>query len=755
MRLDVACGGFVCIAAAALLAVRGDAADDGAQDAYAKDVAPFLSKWCFQCHSGEKIESDRDLSKLVAAPDGADASDVWRDVRRRLRRHEMPPRKAPQPPAGDVAKVVAWIESRAAASRDVDPGRVTLRRLSRFEYRRTIQDLLGVDVDAEARLPADEVTLGFDNVADAMSIPPALLEKYVAAGEEVASRAFVDPATERPIKERLEKEKGGWIEFIADGSAGTEVTFPRDGEYLIRARAFGQQSGPDAVRMGFRVDGAVAQFTDVKATRDVPETYEARLRIPAGRRRASVAFVNEYGKAQHPEPENIGRKLFVQWIEVSGPLDPAPASALQRGLFGDDASRPRDRAFVRDVVQKLADRAFRRPAAADEVERLADVALGAQKQGVSFERAMQLALTAMLASPHFLYRVETDPTPDAAPHDLTGYETATRLSYFLWSSMPDDELFAVAAKDGLHDPDAVVAQAKRMLRDARASALVTNFAAQWLELRRLDGVVPDPDRFPQFDPALRAAMRRETDLFLDALIRENRPLREFLDADFTFVNERLARHYGIVGVSGDAMRRVHLPRGARGGLLSQASILTLTSNPTRTSPVKRGKFILTEILGEPPAPPPPGVGTLDESEAALRSATLRQRLAKHRADPNCAGCHTKMDALGFPLERFDAVGAWRDRDGVQPLDAVGTLPDGREIDGPAALRATLVADDAFLRCVAEKLLIYALGRAPTSDDRRALDRLTASLPGLDATFSDVVLEIVKMDGFRRRRGETK
>jgi mono/diheme cytochrome c family protein len=753
MRLDVACAGLLCVSAAALLALRSDAAAE--DDAFAKDVAPFLSQWCFKCHSGERIESDRDLSKLAASPDGADASDVWRDVRRRLRRHEMPPKKAPQPPAADAAKVVAWIDARTAAAHDVDPGRVTLRRLSRFEYRNTIRDLYGMDVDVESRLPADEVTLGFDNVGDAMSMPPALLEKYVAVAEDVASKAIVDAAAERPFVERMEPKKGGWIEFFADGSAGTEITFPRDGDYEVRARAYGRQSGPDPVRMAFRVDGVVAQTADVKAQRDTPQIYSARLHVPKGVRRASVAFVNEYNRLQHPEPENIVRMLYVQWVEVTGPLDPAPPTAVQRELFGDAPNRPRDRAFAKEIVRKLADRAFRRPAADEEVERLADVVALAQKQGATFERGVQLALTAILSSPYFLYRVETDPTPDAPPHDLTGYETATRLSYFLWSTTPDEELEALAAKDALHDPDAVAAQAKRMLRDARASTLVTNFAAQWLELRRLDVVAPDPDRFPQFDERLRASMRRETDLFLEALIRENRPLREFLDADFTFVDERLARHYGIVGVHGDAMRRVRLPNGARGGLLSQASILTLTSNPTRTSPVKRGKFILTEILGEPPAPPPPGVGTFDESEASAKTASLRQRLARHRSDPNCIGCHTKMDALGFPLEHFDAIGAWRDRDGPQPVDAVGTLPDGREIDGVAGLRAALVSDDAFLRCLAEKLLVYALGRAPTAEDRRALDRLTTKLPGLDATFADVVVEIVKMDGFRRRRGEAK
>jgi mono/diheme cytochrome c family protein len=753
MRLAATAAGLACIAAAALLAPRRDAAAEGADETPGRDVGAFLSKWCFECHSGAKPEGELDLAKLAASPDAEDASDAWREVRRRLKRREMPPKKAPQPPVADAAKVIDWIDARPSAAREVDPGRVTLRRLSRFEYRRTIRDLLGVDVDVESRLPADEVTLGFDNVGDAMSLSPALLEKYVAVAEEIAPLAIVDAGAEKKIQNRLEPEKTGWIEFFADGSAGTEIEFPREGDYRFRVRAYGQQSGPDPVRMAFRADGAVSEFVDVKAKSDLPEIYEARLRIPAGKRRASVAFVNEYNKLHHPEPENIVRKLFVQWIEVTGPVDHAPLPALQRALFGDDPGRPRDRAYVEEIVRKLATRTFRRPVDDEEARRYADVVAAAQKRGQTLERGVQIALSAMLASPNFLFRVETDPT-DAA-HDLADHELATRLSYFLWSSMPDDELSALAAKGALRTPDDVAAQARRMLRDARASALVSNFAAQWLELRRLEAVAPDPDRFPQFDAPLRAAMRQETDLFLEALIRENRPLREFLDADFTFVNERLARHYGIVGVKGERMQRVSLRRGARGGLLAQASVLTLTSNPTRTSPVKRGKFILTEILGEPPAPPPPGVGTFDESEAASKAASLRQRLERHRSDPNCVGCHTRMDALGFPLENFDAVGAWRELDAGRPVDAIGTLPDGREIKGVADLRATLVADDAFLRCLAEKLLVYALGRAPTPADRRALDRLAASLPGLDATFADVVTEIVKTDGFRRRRGEAR
>ncbi len=763
MRVGVVSIGLCGVAVAAIVAGHRGAAADGNDDVFRRDVAPFLARWCFECHSGETVENDLDLSKLGAGGD----PDVLREIRTKLRRREMPPKEAPQPPAADVARIVAWIDSLPDDAGASDPGRVTIRRLSRTEYRNTVRDLCGVDFDAEARLPPDDVGLGFDNIGDVLTLPPVLFEKYLAAAEFVASRAIVaeDPArppVRRFDRDSLQSSRGArrdktGVAMFSPGEAFGEMTFPRDGEYLLRVRAFAQQAGPEPARIALRVPGASDQVVDVTAVAKSPEIYEVRARVAAGRRRVAAAFINDYYKPDDPDPTQRDRNLFVQWIEVAGPVDVRPVGEFQRELLGDDSKRPRDRAFAIEVARRIANRAYRRPATADEASRLADLVAEAQKSGASFERGVEAALTAALVSPSFLFRVETDPSPGDpnAAHDLTEFELATRLSYFLWSSMPDRELSSLAAKGALHDPDVLAAQTRRMLRDARASALVTNFAVQWLELRRLDDVAPDPARFPEFDDALRASMRQETEMFVEAVVREGRPLRDFLDADFTFVDARLAKHYGLAGVKGDRFERVPLPRGRRGGLVTQASILTLTSNPTRTSPVKRGKFILEEILAEPPPPPPPGVGALDESAAATKAASLKERLARHRSDPNCASCHTRMDALGFALENFDPVGAWRERDESGPVDAVGTLPDGRAIDGPAQLRAVLTADDAFARCLAEKLLVYALGRAPTRDDRRALDRLVKSLPGLDATFEDVVLGIVRMDGFRRRRGEGK
>ena len=752
---------------AATRAVVAGGEDDASREAYRRDVRPLFESWCFKCHAGEKAEGDLDLAKLRPADDDDEAQDRWRLVRRMLRRGQMPPRKAPQPPAADVARALTWLDARlgSTATEAVDPGRVTLRRLSRFDYRCTIRDLLGIDFDAEARLPADDAGYGFDDIGDVMTLPPSLLEKYLAAAEEIAAKAIVAEDAGKPPVRRFDGDRlqaaGGvsrpkdWVGMYGAGEAFAEASFPREGEYLLRARAFGQQAGPDPARMELRIDGDRGQVVDVRAVQKAPEVYEVRARVRAGRHRVAAAFVNDYYKPDDPDPAQRDRNLYVQWIEVAGPVDTQTLPNFQRRLFEGTQGRPRDRALARDLVRRIADRAFRRPATDAEADRLAGVVAAAQKQGAPFERGLQLALTSVLVSPHFLFRVETDPAPEdpTAAHDLTDFELATRLSYFLWSSLPDEELTSLASRGALHDSATLAAQTKRMLADARTSSLAANFAAQWLELRRLDAAAPDPQRFPQFDEALRASMRTETEMFVDALLRENRPLREFLAADFTFVNERLARHYGLVGVRGERFQRVHVPDATRGGLLTQASILTLTSNPTRTSPVKRGKFVLEEILAEPPPPPPPGVGALDESDAAAKSASLRERLARHRTDPKCATCHTRMDALGFALENFDPVGAWRDRDGSQPVDATGTLADGRTFAGPAQLRDVLLADDSFDRCLAEKLMVYAVGRGPTRRDRDAVERLLRTLPGLDASFADVVQGIVQMDAFRRRRGE--
>jgi Protein of unknown function (DUF1592)/Protein of unknown function (DUF1588)/Protein of unknown function (DUF1585)/Protein of unknown function (DUF1587)/Protein of unknown function (DUF1595)/Planctomycete cytochrome C len=450
----------------------------------------------------------------------------------------------------------------------------------------------------------------------------------------------------------------------------------------------------------------------------------------------------------NPPPDDVvppAYRGFVQPVRAearkvlrTGPADAPPTlDPREREIF-----------HAYSVLRAFADRAYRRPATHDELTRLLRFVEAAQRNGEGYEQSIRLALRAVLVSPHFLFRFESN---GETARPLTDFELATRLSYFLWSSLPDEELFRLAARGALRRGNTLAAQVRRMLRDEKARALVQNFGGQWLQTRGLKDFAPDPAWFPNFDEALRAAMLRETDLFFEAVVGQDRSVLEFLDADYTFVNERLARHYGIPGVRGAEFRRVSLAGTPRGGLLTQASVLAVTSHPTRTSPVKRGKWVLETLLGAPPPPPPPGVEDLKDGDKVVLSGSLRQRMEQHRTNPSCAACHARMDPLGFGLENFDALGAWRTHDGLHPIDASGTLPGGQSFDGPAELRAVLKARrQAFARCLAEKLLTYALGRGVEPSDGRAVDAIARRLARNDYRFSALVLAVVQSEPFQTR-----
>jgi hypothetical protein len=429
----------------------------------------------------------------------------------------------------------------------------------------------------------------------------------------------------------------------------------------------------------------------------------------------------------------------------------ATPTARKRIFIAQPSDKSKVDECARKILENFARHAYRRPLAPEEVNRLAGLAHVATSQGDSFDKGIELALEAVLTSPQFLFRVERDRGPNRLlPHLINEYELATRLSYFLWSSMPDEELFSLAKKDALRKN--LEAQVKRMLADPKALALVENFAGQWLQLRNLKTASPDPDLFPTFDDELRLAMARETELFFAAIMKDDRSILDFIDADYTFANERLARHYGIPGVQGEQFRRVTLSNHDRGGVLTQASVLTVTSNPTRTSPVKRGKFILENVLGTPPPPPPANVPELSEDKKVVLSGTLRQRMVQHRADPNCATCHQRMDPLGFGFENFDAVGAWRDKDGPFSVDPSGVLPSGQSFQGPAGLKTILKGQqDLFARCLTEKMLTYALGRGLEPYDKCTVQEIAAAVARNQYRFSSLVVEIVKSDPFQKRK----
>ncbi len=523
--------------------------------------------------------------------------------------------------------------------------------------------------------------------------------------------------------------------------------------YQLRVQAAGDQAGPEPAKMAIRLDGREVCVQDVTATRDAPGTYVARLQVQAGKRKVGVAFTNDYY-----QPDASGgpqdRNLYVVSLELRGPLGlaAAPVPDMHRRIFiVEPTEQTSEQEAARRILTRLASAAFRRPAQPQEIQRLLKLVQLADQQGDSFEAGIQLALQAILVSPHFLFRVELDPAQQEDVRTLNDYELATRLSYFLWSSMPDEELFALAREGALRRDDNLPQQVRRMLADPKSEAFIESFAGQWLQLRSLEDRTFDGQRFPDCDRQLLSAMREETTRFFGEIVRQDMSVLRILDADFTYVNEALARHYGIEGISGPQLRRVSLQGTPRAGILTQASILAVTSNPTRTSPVKRGKFVLENLLGTPPPAPPANVPQLDDAGRQL-TGTLRQRLEQHRADPSCAACHKLMDPIGFALENFDAVGRYRTEDDGAAIDTSGELPTGEHFAGLPELRELLLhlKRDDFLQCLAEKTLVYAVGRGLEYYDQCAVDKIKNALELDDYRFSRLVLEVVKSEPFQKQ-----
>ena len=734
---------------------------------FGRQVRPLLKKYCHDCHSGEKPESDVGLDRYKNQAAAVAVPRVWEGVALKLRTGEMPPEDSPQPTADERALIQSWIEKEVFhidCGGPRDPGRVTIRRLNRAEYNNTIRDLVGVDFQPADDFPADDVGYGFDNIGDVLSMPPILLEKYLTAAEKIAQAAIVDdgppPVLGTYSGRRLKVRDGGRranreVRLNSEGTVEADVRLPAEGEYLLRVRAYGEQAGPDVTKISLQLGDLKPTDVDVPAVEADPQVYEVRVKSPAGGVKFKASFINDYYQPSDPDPAKRDRNLVIEYLEIAGPVAPTALPQSHMRIIPREPTTEDRTALAREVVGNFATRAFRRPATTSEIDRLVKFIDLAEKEGDSFRAGVRLAMQAVLVSPHFLFRIELDPEPNnpKSIRQLGDFELATRLSYFLWSSMPDDELFALAREGKLREGDHLRQQVARMLKDNKAKALVENFAGQWLQLRNLKQVVRDPGAFPQFDDGLRWAMRTETEMFFAAIVSEDHSVLEFLDADFTFLNERLARHYGIEGVQGAEFRRVKLSGDQRGGVLSQASVLTVTSQPTRTAPVKRGKWILENLLGAAPPPPPPGVPELSEKAEVVLSGTLRQRLEQHRAKAECAVCHNRMDPLGFGLENYDAIGAWRSQDGKFPIDASGTLPGGQSFNGPRELKGLLKAKRGeFVRCLAEKLLTYSLGRGLEIYDQCTVNDLVAACEQWDYKFSSLVMAVVQTDAFQKRQG---
>ena len=719
---------------------------------YAKNVRPLLDKYCYSCHGNGKKKADLALDAYLDEASISKDRKVWEKVLHHVRTREMPPENKPQPTPAERDLIATWIDAEIfpCDCNHPDPGRVTLRRLNRVEYNNTIRDLVGVNFQPADDFPMDDIGYGFDNIGDVLSLPPILLEKYLAAATKILDAALVTDPPKPPAR----KFRGGALPTVGEISAA--VDFPKDGEYILRARAYGDQAGNEPARMALRLAGKELKKFDVPGGENSPGTYEVRLPVKAGARQFAAAFLNDFYDPKG-KVGNRDRNLYIMELEVVGPIEtalPALPETHRRILFRPPSATNKPE-VAREIIDRFARRAFRRPVTADEVNRLSKFVELAAKEGESFEKGIKLALTAVLVSPHFLFRGEVQPEPDnpKAVHPINEYALAARLSYFLWSSMPDDELFQLAEKKTLRKN--LDLQVKRMLLDPKARALVDNFAAQWLQLRNLTQVSPDPKLFASFDEPLRAAMQKETELFFEAIMREDRSILDFLDANYTFVNERLARHYGLTGITGEQFQRVFFKDNQRGGILTHASILTITSNPTRTSPVKRGKWILENILGTPPPPPPPDVPELSEDKARVLSGSLRQRMEQHREKPLCASCHARMDPIGFGFENFDGIGAWRAKDGDFPVDPMGKLVSGESFNTPGQLRLILLKEKRaeFVHCLSEKMLTYALGRGLEYYDKCALEQIANGLARNKHKFSSFILEVVKSVPFQQRRGE--
>jgi mono/diheme cytochrome c family protein len=766
------------LVAAAL--VVGAAASLTSQSPPAPNDAAFVRTYCVSCHNDRAKTAGLSLQTLDLSDVPAHA-DVWEKVARKVRSGEMPPSTVRvRPDAQASVAFAAFLEEtidRAAAARP-NPGRATVHRLNRAEYSNAVRDLLGVDVRPGEWLPVDDSGYGFDNIAAVLSTSPALLDRYMSAAHKVSWLAVGD-LTQKPLEEiydaRRDPLKGSRNERLNDdlpfdSRAGIAVRhyFPLDAEYVFKVRMLGVQPDgeqPEAdpyqvrvpVKAGLRSVGVTSPREDLKPERDAPgggQPGGGGARVGASGipwpvdLRLDGARVKRFDVVAATPPE-------ISKLVVGGPYAPGGRgdTLSRRKIFVCRASQPaQEPACARTILSTLARRAFRRPVTKADVEPLVAFYERA-RAGADFEAGVQAALEALLVAPEFLFRIEQDPASarQGEPHRLTDIELASRLSFFLWSSIPDEELLTIAERGGLSEPAALERQVRRMLDDPRADSLVSNFAGQWLQLRNVDTVKPDPILLP-FDEALRQAFHTETTLMVASIVREDRSLLDLLSADYTFVNQRLAEHYGIPRVYGSQFRRVTIADVNRRGLLGQGSVLTVTSYPNRTSVVQRGKWILENLLGTPPPPPPADVPELKAAPHG-KLLTMREQMEVHRTNPTCAACHARMDPIGFALENYDAVGRWRAEDAGSAIDARGKLPDGTEFEGPAGLSQLLLtryrAD--FVRTATEKLLTYALGRgveyfdAPTI---RAIDREAARD---NYRISSLVLAIVKSPPFQMRK----
>lgn len=786
----------------------------GSLPVLAQEVPPpqhFIDHYCVECHDQVNWKGGLALDVMDPQEPAMDA-EVWEKVVRKLRTGLMPPAGKPRPDKAGYKSLVTYLETKldAGAAAAPNPGRVAaVHRLNRSEYSNAIRDLLAVDVDGESLLPADESGAGFDNNGETLSVSAMLMERYLIAARQISRVAVGDP-TLRPVtatfhtpeKSLQARRAGEDLPFGSRGGLAVKYNFPLDGDYSIKIRLQRTKGieGPRIIGLGaphqldVRLDGKRVKLLNIGGEKDltpdkVEESLEVRFPAKAGTRLVAVTFLNEdlapEGMQRPPDADfhlkgwgprdDSKRPPGVESVSISGPGNARGATSIPSRdrifVCRPKAARDED-ACARQIISRLAHQAYRRPVTAADVDALFkyyQAGRNAQKDGNPFDEGVRMAVEAMLVSMDFLFRMELDP-PEVqgaaqGPYRISDLELASRLSFFLWSSIPDEELLAVAEAGKLQNPQLLQQQVRRMLADSRArTTLVDNFFGQWLGLRGVKTHTVDIINFPEFDDDLREAFHQETNLLFSSMLREDRSVLELLSANYTYVNERLARHYGIPDVYGSQFRRVTLADENRWGILGKGAILMITSLPNRTSPVLRGKWVLDNVLGVPPKPPPPDTPPFPEDKATdFTRLTQRQKLEQHRADPKCAVCHTQMDPLGFALANFDPVGQWRKAEVVpilkspempiarSEIDSSGTLPDGTALNGPAELRKVLLhSPENFLQIVTGKLLTYSLGRGLDYYDAPAIRKIVRDAAANDYRWSSIIQGIVASTPFQQR-----
>jgi hypothetical protein len=759
----------------------------------AQAPAAVFTKYCVTCHNARLKTAGLVLDPAETAHVSLNP-ELWEKVVRKLRSASMPPAGSPRPDAATYDSTATFLESeldRAAAAKP-NPGTLPLlHRLTRTEYQNAIRDLLALDalpkeMDYSMLLPADNVSSGFDNIADLLFVSPSTMERYLDAARKISRLAVGDP--EMPVMvnihrlhpEQSQDERVDELSFGTRGGLAVRSYFPVDADYNFKIDVAGAVRDPNQIEV--TVDGERMQLIPVgnaagtgggrgrggrgqrgpAPAEGAANPLDFRIPVKAGSRLVGVTFI-EHNEARDeetlkPRLRGRGTQPALASVTITGPYNikgPGNSPSRHRILVCQPVKGVDDTICAKRILSTLTRRAYRRPSTDADVQRLLPFFTAGKAEG-GFDRGIEKALERVLVSPQFLFRIETEPanSTGGTAYRISDVELASRLSFFIWSSIPDDELLDAAIAGKLKIPATLEQQVRRMLADPRSESMVTNFAAQWLYLRDVEAKQPDEVLFPDFDETLRSAFRRETELFLDSILRENRSVMELLTANYTFLNERLAKHYGIPNVQGSWFRRVTLPEGSpRGGLLGQGSILTLTSYANRTSPVLRGKWVLENLLASPPPPPPPDVPALKtDGPEPGKTLSMRDAMVQHRANPTCASCHARMDPIGFSMENFDAIGKWRDRDSGNRIDATGVLPDGVRFEGTAGLRKILLDHShEFVSTVSEKLLMYAAGRNLQYYDASAVREIAREAAKSNYTFASLVSAVVQSVPFQMRQ----